>query len=318
MPAVSPIAVPGRTIARPRRARSRASRRSVRSTWRRSRARRSCVDGSVAPPCTLFTSPSRVEQVEVAADGHVADAELRREVAHPRRPVALHVGGDQLTAPRAGRSCRVATVAACTRGLRASVRRSSMPRIIRTRPTRSQQIRSSFARRSERLRWFVVRNCVFSLDFAHSEGPSEANVCIRRPTPLGGTHTCHVQHLVVRRGARRHRRARSARSHDASCSPEPAPRSAPGSCSAAPDRASPRRPACAAPAFGGLFAPAASRGGVGDGHVRQQLLRRRPQGGVPGDDRRARRTPTSTSRSTRSTTTPSRRTSPPTCSSPTT
>ena len=36
--------------------------------------------GSVAPPWTLATSPASCEHVEVAADGHVADAELVGEL----------------------------------------------------------------------------------------------------------------------------------------------------------------------------------------------------------------------------------------------
>ena len=187
VPAVSPIAVPGRTSA----GGGEGDRPllvdllgrldgEARLDGGRRRQRGAAVH--------LVHEASRVSGVEVATDGHVADPELRRQVADPRRAVALDVGGDQL--PAAPGEHPRATAAGVRRPSRTRCRRPS--RASSTMRPRSQQIRSSSAR------WIAVgcgglwSNLRDSrLDFGDTSGPK----CDPRPAPAGRSSLGGYMHM---------------------------------------------------------------------------------------------------------------------------
>ena len=240
VPAVSPIAVPGRTSSAAARAIARFS--SICSVDLTANPGSTVVaDGSVAPPCTLCTRPSRVSR------------------SRSRRMVMSLTPSCVVRSLTRAEPWRCTWAAINSRRRRASIRVPPPPGVRRpsrdlgvgvvhpghlpTMLTRSQQIRSSRAPSMSGCGglWWNLRVRVLT---SPTPGSRVWPTAAPAAAPLGGTCTCHVQ-LVARPRPRRHRRARSARCRGASCSPERAPRWAPACCSAAPVSAWHRRPGCA-------------------------------------------------------------------------
>ena len=284
VPAVRPMAEPGRTIAAAASAMACfSSICSVDLAVKPGSTAVACVEGERGPAVHLVHQPLAGEQVEVAPDRHVADAELRREVAHPRRPWRCTWAAINSRRRRARmRELPVRPFAACTRGLRASDPGSSMPRnIIEYAPPEVNR----FDHICPLIRPIAV--CSWSkpaplLDFVRRGVKVRRSSAIRRPTPLGGNS--HMSRTTPRRSV------------------APAtPQSPIGPFSRRQLLAGAGTVLGAGLLLGGAGStivsaagsaqprvrwavrPERSRG-VGDGHVRQQLLRPRPQGGVPGDD----------------------------------
>ncbi len=90
VPAESATAMPGST-----RLAARSAIAAFSARWRIDLASKpgSSVEpglATVAPPCTLSTSPRSASELEVAPDRHVGDPELLHEAAHPHAPVPAH------------------------------------------------------------------------------------------------------------------------------------------------------------------------------------------------------------------------------------
>ena len=101
VPAVRPIAVPGRMSAA-----AAAAIASFSSTWvvdlttnPGSTRGRGGIGGERRAAVDLVEHAGLVERLEIAPDRHVAHTEHLGEIADPRRPVPEHVFGDQLAPP---------------------------------------------------------------------------------------------------------------------------------------------------------------------------------------------------------------------------
>ena len=106
VPAVMPIALPGRTVAAPAIAMACFS-PMLRSDLASKPG--SSVRAFVAKGCAavhLQQQSGLVEQVEIAAHRHVADGQQRGQLADANGPAAAHLGDDDLVALTGQHACR--------------------------------------------------------------------------------------------------------------------------------------------------------------------------------------------------------------------
>ena len=87
MPAETPIAMPGSTSAAAASAIASFSACLRLDLAANAGSNRALPSSAVAPPWTFSSRPSFVEDLEVAADGHVGDAELAHEIGDLDGPV---------------------------------------------------------------------------------------------------------------------------------------------------------------------------------------------------------------------------------------
>ena len=286
MPAEIPIAVPGTTSAT-----AASAIASFSGSWSADLAanpgsNRALPGSDVAPPWTFSSRPAVVEQLEVAADGHVGHAEIPGEVADPDAAVLPDALEDQ-------------RLALASEHVRRVLRSSGRSRPIRSISRRSL---SSFGLQ-RRLR----HNDSQVNGVAHEYRSKALTLTPRRGTTIRAFLSLFVAREGSRATAGRSRRRRSWRTPRRRARRTSPPRAtslitrrrvlggmagvaglaaAPSLLAACgPSRRRPRPPRCGRPAsaLAGARPPAAQPDRRG--HARLELLRRRPEGGDAGGSR---------------------------------